>query len=72
VAASFRVTAGTERNVRSEPSTASGTTITGTLKPGESVICRGLVYANGLAWGVYDNYSGKTRYIALQGSVTVS
>lgn len=72
VAASFRVTAGTERNVRSEPSTASGATITGTLKPGESVICRGLIYANGLAWGVYDNYSGKTRYIALQGSVTVS
>jgi hypothetical protein len=72
VPASFTVTAGTERNVRSEPSTASGATITGTLKPGESVICRGLVYANGLAWGVYDNYSGKTRYIALQGSVTVS
>ena len=72
VAASFRVTAGTERNVRSEPSTASGATITGTLKPGESVICRGLIYTSGLAWGVYDNYSGKTRYIALQGSVTVS
>lgn len=72
VAASFRVTAGTERNVRSEPSTASGATITGTLKPGESVICRGLIYTGGLAWGVYDNYSGKTRYIALQGSVTVS
>lgn len=72
VPASFTVTAGTERNVRSEPSTASGATITGTLNPGESVICRGLVYTGGLAWGVYDNYSGKTRYIALQGSVTVS
>ena len=72
VAASFRVTAGTERNVRSEPSTASGATITGTLKPGESVVCRGLIYTGGLAWGVYDNYSGKVRYIALQGSVTVS
>lgn len=72
VHASFTVTAGTERNVRSEPSTASGATITGTLKPGESVICRGLVYTGGLAWGVYDNYSGKVRYIALQGSVTVS
>ena len=72
VEASFRVTAGTERNVRSAPSTASSTTITGQLMPGESVVCRGLVYANGLAWGVYDNYSGKTRYIALQGQVTVS
>lgn len=72
VPANFRVTAGTERNVRSEPSTAGGATITGTLKPGESVICRGLVYTGGLAWGVYDNYSGKVRYIALQGSVTVS
>lgn len=72
VPASFRVTAGTERNVRSEPSTASGATITGTLNPGESVICRGLIYTGGLAWGVYDNYAGKTRYIALQGSVTVS
>lgn len=72
VEASFRVTAGTERNVRSTPSTASSTTITGQLKPGESVVCRGLVYASGLAWGVYDNYSGKTRYIALQGQVTVS
>ena len=72
VPASFTIVAGTERNVRSAPSTASSTTITGQLKPGESVVCRGLVYANGLAWGVYDNYSGKTRYIALQGQVTVS
>lgn len=72
VAASFRVTAGTERNVRSVPSTASGSTITGQLKPGESVVCRGLTYADGLAWGVYDNYEGKVRYIALQGQVTVS
>jgi hypothetical protein len=72
VAASFTVTAGTERNVRSVPSTASGTTITGTLKPGESVVCRGLVYADGLAWGVYDNWAGRTRYIALQGSVSLS
>lgn len=72
VEASFRVTVGTERNVRSVPSTASSTTITGQLKPGESVVCRGLVYANGLAWGVYDNYVGKVRYIALQGQVTVS
>jgi hypothetical protein len=72
VAASFKVTAGTERNVRSTPSTVSSTTITGRLNPGESVVCRGLVYADGLAWGVYDNYSGKTRYIALQGQVTVS
>lgn len=72
VPASFTVTAGTERNVRSEPSTAKSSTITGTLKPGESVICRGLIYTGGLAWGVYDNYSGKVRYIALQGQVTIS
>lgn len=72
VSAKFTVTAGTERNVRSEPSTAKSSTITGTLKPGESVICRGLIYTGGLAWGVYDNYSGKVRYIALQGSVIVS
>lgn len=68
----FKVTAGTERNVRSTPSTASKATVTGTLKPGESVTCHGLTYADGLAWGVYTNYSGKTRYIALQGQVTVS
>lgn len=72
VSASFTVTAGTERNVRSEPSTAKSSTITGTLKPGESVICRGLTYTGGLVWGVYDNYSGKTRYIAIQGGVILS
>lgn len=72
VPAGFTVTAGTERNVRSVPSTSSSSTITGILKPGESVICRGLTYANGLAWGVYDNYSGKVRYIALQGDIVVS
>ena len=72
VSANFTVTAGTERNVRNTPSTASNSYVTGQLKPGESVVCRGLVYADGLAWGVYDNYSGKTRYIALQGQVTVS
>lgn len=70
--ASFTVTAGTERNVRSAPSTAGSSTITGQLRPGESVVCRGLVYADGLAWGVYDSYAGKVRYIALQGQVTVS
>lgn len=70
--ASFTVTAGTERNVRSAPSTASSSTVTGQLRPGESVVCRGLVYADGLAWGVYDSYAGKVRYIALQGQVTVS
>jgi len=72
VSANFTVTAGTERNVRNTPSTASNSYVTGQLKPGESVVCRGLVYTDGLAWGVYDNYSGKTRYIALQGQVTVS
>lgn len=72
VSAKFTVTASTERNVRNTPSTASDTYITGQLKPGESVICRGLTYANGYVWGVYDNYSGKTRYIAIQGGVIVS
>jgi hypothetical protein len=72
VSANFTVTAGTERNVRNTPSTASNSYVTGQLKPGESVVCRGLVYTDGLAWGVYDNYAGKTRYIALQGQVTVS
>lgn len=72
VSAKFTVTASTERNVRNTPSTASDSYITGTLKPGESVICRGLTYANGYVWGVYDNYSGKTRYIAIQGGVIVS
>lgn len=72
VSANFTVTAGTERNVRNTPSTASNSYVTGQLKPGESVVCRGLVYTDGLAWGVYDNYSGRTRYIALQGQVTVS
>lgn len=70
--AKFTFIAGTERNVRSEPSTAKASTITGTLKPGESVICRGLTYSDGLAWGVYDNYSGKVRYVALQGNVIIS
>lgn len=72
VAASFRLTACGERNVRSEPSTASATTVTGRLNPGESVTCRGFTYANGLVWGVYDNYGGKTRYVAIEGQVTVS
>ena len=72
VPASFTVTAGTERNVRNTPSTASNSYVTGQLKPGESVVCYGLTYANGLAWGVYLNYAGKVRYIALEGSVTVS
>lgn len=72
VSARFTVTATTERNVRNTPNTASDSYITGTLKPGESVICRGLTYANGYVWGVYDNYSGKTRYIAIQGGVVVS
>jgi hypothetical protein len=72
VPASFRVTAGTERNARYKPDPSNDSYKTGTLKPGESVVCYGLTYANGLAWGVYLNYAGKVRYIALEGSVTVS
>lgn len=71
VPASFTVTAGTERNARYKPDPSNDSYKTGTLKPGESVVCYGLTYANGLAWGVYLNYAGKVRYIAL-GSVTVS
>ena len=72
VSANFTVTAGTERNARYKPDPSNDSYKTGTLKPGESVVCYGLTYANGLAWGVYLNYAGKVRYIALQGSVTVS
>lgn len=72
VPASFRVTAGTERNARYKPDPSNDAYKTGTLKPGESVVCYGFTYANGLAWGVYLNYAGKVRYIALEGSVTVS
>ena len=72
VSASFRVTAGTERNARYKPDPSNDAYKTGTLKPGESVVCYGFTYANGLAWGVYLNYAGKVRYIALEGSVTVS
>lgn len=72
VSANFTVTAGTERNVRYKPDPDNDAYKTGALKPGESVVCYGLTYANGLAWGVYLNYAGKVRYIALEGSVTVS
>jgi len=72
VSANFTVTAGTERNARYKPDPSNDSYKTGTLKPGESVVCYGLTYANGLAWGVYLNYAGKVRYIALEGSVTVS
>lgn len=72
VPASFTVTAGTERNARYKPDPSNDAYKTGTLKPGESVVCYGFTYANGLAWGVYLNYAGKVRYIALEGSVTVS
>lgn len=72
VSANFTVTAGTERNVRYRPDPDNDAYKTGALKPGESVVCYGLTYVNGLAWGVYLNYAGKVRYIALEGSVTVS
>lgn len=72
VSANFTVTAGTERNVRYKPDPNNDAYKTGALKPGQSVVCYGLTYANGLAWGVYLNYAGKVRYIALQGSVSLS
>lgn len=72
ISANFRFTAVANRNVRNTPSTASNSTVTGQLKAGESVICRGFVYANGLVWGVYDNYNGQTRYVAIEGQVTIS
>lgn len=72
VSASFTVTAGTERNVRSTPSTASSSTITGTLNPGESVRCYGFCQGGQYVWGVYTSYSGKTRYIAITTGTVVS
>jgi hypothetical protein len=70
--ASFRVTALTERNVRNEPSTAKQSSVTGILKAGESVTCHGFVQGGKYIWGVYTNYSGATRYIALTEGVLVS
>ena len=72
VSADFTVTATLERNVRSVPSTDSGSTITGTLKPGESVRCYGFCQGGPLVWGVYTSYSGKTRYIAITTGTVVS
>ncbi len=72
VSADFTVTATLERNVRSVPSTDSGSTITGTLKPGESVRCYGFCQGGQYVWGVYTSYSGKTRYIAITTGTVVS
>lgn len=70
--ANFTVTAIEERNVRYKPDTSKKVYVTGQLNPGESVVCYGLTYTDGLAWGVYNNYAGKVRYIALEGKVVVS
>lgn len=65
IAATFTFTAASEANVRSEPSTASSKNITGVLKPGESVLCDGIVSANGSLWATYVAYSGKRRYVSV-------
>lgn len=65
IAATFTFTAAGETNVRSEPSTASTKSITGTLKPGESVSCDGIVSANGSLWATYVAYSGRRRYVSI-------
>lgn len=65
ISATFTFTAAGEANVRSEPSTTSSKNITGTLKPGESVFCDGIVSANGSLWATYVAYSGKRRYVSV-------
>lgn len=65
VACSFTFTAAAECNVRSAPTTADKTNITGQLNPGEQVVCDGIVPANGNVWGTYVAYSGKRRYVSI-------
>lgn len=72
VKADFRVTAAKEHNVRSKPDTSKDKYITGQLHPGESVVCYGFCQGGKYVWGVYSNYSGKTRYIAINDEVVVS
>ena len=63
IAATFRVTAAGEANVRDAPS--MGGKVTGTLRPGERVECDGWLEAEGRIWATYVAYSGRRRYVSL-------
>lgn len=63
IAATFRVTAAGEANVRDAPS--MGGKVTGTLRPGERVECDGFLEAEGRVWATYVAYSGRRRYVSL-------
>lgn len=72
IPAKFDVRALKEHNVRHRPSTSKDEYITGRLHPGESVTCYGFCQGGKYVWGVYENYGGKTRYIAINDEVLVS
>ena len=63
IAATFRVTAAGEANVRDAPSMSGA--VTGTLRPGERVECDGWLEAEGRIWATYVAYSGRRRYVSL-------
>lgn len=63
IAATFRVTAAGEANVRDAPSMVGK--VTGTLRPGERVECDGWLEAEGRIWATYVAYSGRRRYVSL-------
>lgn len=65
IAATFRYTAAAECNVRNAPTTATTKNITGTLNPGEAVVCDGWTVANGNIWATYLNYNGLRRYVSM-------
>lgn len=69
--AEFSVTVLKEHNVRNKPSTSKNEYVTGQLRPGEQVECYGFCQGGKYVWGVYDNYKGKVRYVALNDEVLV-
>lgn len=63
IAASYRLTATGETNVRLGPSMDSPTT-NKRLNPGDSVVCDGFVEANGRIWSTYIGGSGRRLYVS--------